>query len=67
MNSTIEQMLEKRGILFANLSRCYTEITYFSRTIILNKKITVLLVIDKTKRSSDNTVFFGWVIDHRIT
>ncbi|CAF3211024.1 unnamed protein product [Rotaria sp. Silwood2] len=62
INSTIEEILEKRGISFANLSTCYTAITCFNRTLIINKNIILLRLIDKAKRLSDNTVMFGGLL-----
>ncbi|CAF4177740.1 unnamed protein product, partial [Rotaria sordida] len=62
INSTIEEALEKRGISFGNLSTCYTAITCFDRTLIINKNIILLRLIDKVKRLSDHTVMLGGLL-----
>ncbi|CAF3182361.1 unnamed protein product, partial [Rotaria sp. Silwood2] len=59
IDSTIEEIIEKRGITFANLSTCFSAITCFNRTIIINKNIILLELIDDAKNLKDNSVMFG--------
>ncbi|CAM4824983.1 unnamed protein product [Rotaria magnacalcarata] len=46
IDNTIEEVIEKRGLAFANLSTCYSAITCFNRTIVINKNIIILELID---------------------
>lgn len=47
---------------FANLSTCYSAITCFNRTIVINKNIIILELIDDAKRFTDNSIMFGGLL-----
>ncbi|CAF3404948.1 unnamed protein product [Rotaria sp. Silwood1] len=59
IDNTIEEIIEKRGLAFANLSTCFSAITCFNRTIIINKNIILLELIDDAKDLKDNSIMFG--------
>ncbi|CAF4129691.1 unnamed protein product [Rotaria sp. Silwood2] len=59
IDHTIEEIIEKRGLAFANLSTCYAAVTCFNRTIIINKNIVMLELIDDAKNLKDNSIMFG--------
>ncbi|CAF2055789.1 unnamed protein product, partial [Rotaria magnacalcarata] len=62
IDNTIEEVIEKRGLPFANLSTCYSAITCFNRTIVINKNIIILELIDDEKRFTDNSIMFGGLL-----
>jgi hypothetical protein len=42
----IDEIFIKRGISFANLSTCFSAVTCFNRSIVLNKNVIIPMVLD---------------------
>ncbi|UJR35473.1 hypothetical protein I4U23_028229 [Adineta vaga] len=59
---TIDEILIKRGIVFANLSTCFTAVTCFNRTIIINKNAILFNLLTKSKHLHDNEILFGGLL-----
>ncbi|CAF1370572.1 unnamed protein product, partial [Didymodactylos carnosus] len=62
IDNIINEIFVKRGISFANLSMCFSGVTCFNRTVILNKNVVIPALLMNEQTLEDNAVMNASII-----